>query len=76
MKERGLKYGRRGICCENQQVLAGSGGEEKAPGFPALLSLKMPSRSHRTQNPGSKEFCREGLADPERSSEIGAQGQF
>ena len=51
-------------------------GEEKAPGFPALLSFKMPSRSHRTQNPGSKEFCREGLADPERSSEIGAQGQF
>lgn len=51
-------------------------GGEKVPGFPALRSLKMPSRSQRTQNPGSKEFCREGFADPERSSEIGAQGQF
>ena len=35
MKERGLKYGRRGICCENQQVQAGSAGTScwKEPGM-------------------------------------------
>lgn len=54
----------------------GGRGRGEALSFPALCSLKMPSRSHRTQScPSSKEFCREGLAEPERS-EIGAQGQF